>query len=54
MKKSACPVRLWHYCDELQAMIRCHMDHNIPTQNIQFPKTVVTDNTADMLELVDF
>ena len=35
MKKSACPARLWYYCAKLQAKIRCHTAHNIPTLNAQ-------------------
>ena len=54
MKKSACPERLWDYCDVLQAKIRCHTAHNIPTLNGKVPKTVVTGNTVDILELVEF
>ena len=49
IKNSACPEKLWDYCAELQAKIRCHMAHNIPTLNVQVPKTVVTGNTADIL-----
>ena len=48
MKKSDCPTRLWDYCAKLQAKIRCHTAHNIPTLNGQVPKTVVTGNTADI------
>ena len=54
MKNSACPVRIWYYCAELQAAIRCHMAHDIPTLNDQVPKTVVTGNTLDISELVKF
>ena len=53
MKKSACPARLWDYCDELQADIRCHTARNIPTLNVQVPKTVFTGNTVDISELVE-
>ena len=48
MNMSACPARLWGYCDELQAKIRCHTVHDIPTQNGQVPETMVTVNTADI------
>ena len=54
MKKSDCPAKLWYYCAELQAKIRCHMAHNIPTLNGQVPRTVVTGNTADISALVEF
>ena len=54
MKKSACPARLWDYCAELQAKIRCHMAHNVTTLNGQVPKTMVTGNNADISELVEF
>ena len=54
MKKSACLARLCDYCDELQAKIRCHRAHDIPTLNDQVPETVVTGNTADVSELVEF
>ena len=33
MKKSDCPARLWYYCVELQAKIRCHTACDIPTLN---------------------
>ena len=48
VKKSAFPARLWYYCAELQAKIRCHAAHDTPTLNGQVPKTVVTGNTADI------
>ena len=48
MNKSAFPARLWYYCAELQANIRCHTAHNIPTLNGQVPETVVTGNTEDI------
>ena len=54
MKKSDFSARLWDYCAELQANIRCHTAHDIPMLNGQFPKTVVTGNTADIPELVRF
>ena len=54
MKKSTCPARLWGYCADLQAKIRCNAAHNIPTLNGQVPKTVVTVNTTDISELVEF
>ena len=54
MKKSDCPAKLWDYCAELQAKIRCHTAHDIPTLNGQVPETVVTGNTADISELVEF
>ena len=54
MAKLALPSRLWDYCAELQAKIRCHNLHDIPTINVQVPKTVVTENTADISELVEF
>ena len=54
MKKSDFPARLWDYCAEIQANIRCYTDHDIPTLNGQVPKTVVTGNTADISELVEF
>ena len=38
MKKSACTARLCNYFYELQAKIRCHTAHNIPTLNGQFPE----------------
>ena len=34
--------------------IRCHTAHNIPTLNGQVPETVVTGNTADISEIVEF
>ena len=54
MKNSAFPERLLDYCAELQAKIRCHKVPDIPTLNGQVPKTVVTGNTADISELVEF
>ena len=54
MKNLACPARLWDYCAKLQAKIICHTAHNIPTLNGQVPKTLVTVNTADISELVEF
>ena len=54
MKKSACPARLWDYCSELQANIRSHTAHDIPTLNGQVPETVVTGNNVDISELVEF
>ena len=54
MKKSDCPAKLWDYCAELVAKIRCHTAHDIPTLNGQVPETVVTGNTADISELVEF
>ena len=54
MMKLACPAKLWDYCAELQAKIRCHTAHNIPTLNGQVPETVVTGNTAYISELVEF
>ena len=54
MKNSACPAKLWYYCAELQAKIRCYTAHDIPTINGEVPETVVTGNTADISELVDF
>ena len=54
MKKSDCPAKLWDYCAELQAKIRCHTAHDIPTLNGQVPETMVTGNTADISELVEF
>ena len=54
MKKSSCPAKLWEYCAELQAKIRCHMTHDVPTLNGQVPETMVTGNTADISELVEF
>ena len=54
MKKSACPARLWDYCAELQANIRCHTARYIPTLNSQVPKTVITGNPADISESVEF
>ena len=54
MKKLAFPARLWDYFSELQANIRCHMAHNIPTLNGQVPETAVTGGTADISELVEF
>ena len=50
MKNSFFPERLWSYCAELQAKIRCHTAHNIPTLNGQVPETVVTGNTVDISE----
>ena len=38
---------------ELQAKIRYHTAHAIPTLNEQVPKTVVTVNTANISELVE-
>ena len=52
MKKLDCPARLWYYCAGLQANIRCHTAHDIPTLNGKVPETVVTGNTADISELV--
>ena len=52
MKNSACPARLWDNCAELQAKIRSHTVHNIPTLNGQVLKTVVTGNTSDISELL--
>ena len=52
MEKSACPAKLWDYCAELQAKIRCQTAHDILTLNGQVPKTVVTGNNADISELV--
>ena len=54
MKKLDCPERLWDYCAELKAKIRCHTAHDIPTLNGKVPKTVVTGNTEDISELVEF
>ena len=54
MKKFDFPARLWDYCAGLQAKIRCHTARNIPTINGQVPKTVITGNTADISELVEF
>ena len=54
MNNLACPERLWDYCAELQAKIRCHKAHDTPTLNFQVPKNVVTVNTADISELVEF
>ena len=53
IKNSSCPARLWYYCAELKAKIMCHAAHNILTLNGQVPKTVVTGNTANILELVE-
>ena len=53
MKKSACPEKLWDYCAELQAKIRCHTAQDIPTLNVQVPKTVVIGNTKYISELVE-
>ena len=52
MKKSDFSARLWDYCAELQAKIRCHKANDIPTLNVHVPETVVTGNTADISELV--
>ena len=54
MNKSAFPARLWYYCAKLQANIRCHTAHAIPTLNGQVLKIVVTGNTEDISELVEF
>ena len=54
MKKTDSPERLWDYCSKLHGKIRCHTAHNIPTLNGQVPETVVTGNTADISELVEF
>ena len=54
MKKSAFPTRICDYCYELQANIRCHTGHDIPTLNGKIPETVVTGDTADISELVEF
>ena len=54
MNNSDCPARLWDYFAELQANIICHVAHDIPTLNGQVPKTVVTGNTSDISELVEF
>ena len=54
MKNLACPARIWDYCAKLQAKIICHTAHGIPTRNDQVPKTVVTGNTEDISELVEF
>ena len=54
IKKSDCPAKLWDYCAKLQAKSRCHTVHDIPTLNGQVPETVVTGNTADISELVEF
>ena len=54
MKKSDSPTKLWDYCSKLQAKIRCHTAHDIPTLNGQVPETGVTGNTADIPELVGF
>ena len=54
MNKSSCPAKLWDYCAELQAKIIYHTTHDISTLNVQVPETVVTVNTADISELVEF
>ena len=54
MNNSACHARIWDYCAELQSKIRFHMAHDIHTLNVQVPKNVVTGNTADTSELVEF
>ena len=54
MKKSYFPKKLCYYCAELQAKVRCHTAHDIPTLNGQVPDTMVTGNTADISELVEF
>ena len=54
IKKLVFPAKLWDYCAELQAKIICHTVHNTPTINDQVPGTVVTGNTADISELVEF
>ena len=54
MKKSACPAKLWDYCAELKAKIRCHTSHDIPTLNGQVPKTEVTGDIEDISALVEF
>ena len=54
INNSAYSEKLWDYCAELQAKIRCHTAHDIPTINGQAPKTMVTGNTAYISELVYF
>ena len=54
MEKSDFPASLRDYFAELQAKIRYHTAYDIPKLNVQVPKTVVTGNTADISELVQF
>ena len=54
MKKFSYPAKMWYYCAELQANIRYHTAHDIPTLNGQVPETVVTGNMAGISDLVEF
>ena len=54
MKKSDFPARLWYYCAELQAEIRFHTAQYIHTLNGKDLEYVVTGNTADISQLVEF
>ena len=54
MKKQYCTVKLWDHCAELQANIRFHTVHDMPTLNGHVPETVITGIAADISELVEF